>query len=178
MSKDRTMNIPESLARRPVDPKRGLPIPLVSEYEGEDGSTLVDFTAVNGETALKVAAERRCGLCGEDLDYWVVFLGGPRSAASRMYVDPPMHPDCAEAALILCPHIANPKLARAAKHKAGDVITPDGFQDEKPQTWILYLTRSYESHVHKGAPLFVAAPAKQLRRFEYDEDGALREVQP
>jgi hypothetical protein len=170
-------DVPESLKRRPVDERRGLPVPAVSEYDDpETGETYYDFTAVNGMKAVELGQQRRCGLCGEPMDYWVVFLGGPKSAEARTYVDPPMHPECGEAALHLCPHIAKPKTQRTQKHKAPDVITPEWFVEEKPQVWVMLLTRRYKLILHKGEPVFLAAPPKALRRFEYSDEGVLEEV--
>jgi hypothetical protein len=64
--------LPDSLAARPRDPKRHLPIPPVNLHP--DPSTrapVVDFTTVNTTTATSLAINRRCSLCGRPMEYWV-----------------------------------------------------------------------------------------------------------
>ncbi len=75
------------------------------------------------------------------MGYWVAFLGGPGAAEQRCYVDPPMHPDCAEAATRLCPHIAHRRSGRSTKISE-DTITPPGFVLDKPEVWIMGITRT------------------------------------
>jgi hypothetical protein len=174
------IDLPKTLAARPTH--KGLPVPVVNEYQAGDGTVVVDFTAINGLTAIQLAQRRKCGLCGAPFDYWVAFLGGPKAAEQGTYTDPPMHPECAEAALCLCPHIANPKLARAQRHAAEkvtgeEVITPTGWIDDRPDEWIIYITRDYRIKVNpaRGEYVFFASPAKELRRFRYGDDGQLQE---
>lgn len=137
-----------------------------------------DFTAILGDEALRVAQEKQCGLCGEPLDYWIAFLGGPRSAEQRTYTDPPMHSECARAALSLCPHLAVTQHRRAPEHRlAGDVATPPYFVEDKPSTWVLGITRSFTIRIFdNGTLVFFAAPWKQTETYGYGEDGVLRRL--
>jgi hypothetical protein len=81
--------IPPRLATRPVDPRRGLPIPHVSEH----GEGRVDFAAVDGARALECAHRRLCGLCGQPHEAQLAFIGGPGGFQQRLYTDPPGHVD-------------------------------------------------------------------------------------
>jgi hypothetical protein len=81
--------IPARLAARPVDPRRGLPIPYVSEQD--DGS--VNFAVINGGRVLECVRDRLCGLCGQRQDFCVAFVGGLGGFRQRMYTDPPGHVD-------------------------------------------------------------------------------------
>jgi hypothetical protein len=81
--------IPARLAARPIDPRRGLPIPYVSEQD--DGS--VNFAVINGGRVLECIRDRLCGLCGQPQDFLVAFVGGPGGFRDRMYTDPPGHVD-------------------------------------------------------------------------------------
>ena len=175
--------MPDALAARPRDERRGLPIPPVNVQD--DGR--VDFTVINGRVGLEKARARICGLCDTSMQYWVAFLGGPQSARLRSYGDPPMHPACAEAALTLCPHIAIPHHKRASDERherlAGDGDVPtihEGWVEDKPQEWVLYITRDFEVHLSKAdgggiAPVYLPRPAKTLRRFGYNDAGQIEE---
>ncbi len=174
-------DVPPALAARPWDERRHLPIPVVAEFEGE-----VNFAAINSEVALEMARQRMCGLCGQEMGYWVAFLGGPKSAEQGTYGDPPMHPDCAEAAVLLCPHIAlshhrRVSDARQAQLAAGHPVTVhEGWVEDKPDEWVMYITRQYEIDMRPAAgggvaPVYIARPSKTRRRFTYDEEGRIRE---
>jgi hypothetical protein len=127
------------LARRPLCPKRKLPIPFVQTVN-EDGTA--DFTAIRDDLSALCGVERLCGLCGEPQEPGrMVFLGGPGSVMSRWFTDPPMHPECALDALSLCPHIQRPLLAR----RDSDTGTvPIGFHMGKPTRWCFYEVRTYD----------------------------------
>jgi hypothetical protein len=168
--------IPASLDARPKD-RRGLPIPA-SAGETPEGEYVP--TAVDAVKAWNLGKERRCGVCGEAMGYWVAFVGGSASATGRAYSTPPMHVECAEASISLCPHINYRDRSRARKHK-GEVTTMAGFVEDKPTEWFLYVTRSYEQQLYKdraGNPayVFTPAPPKFLRRFVYDDAGRIGEV--
>jgi hypothetical protein len=68
-------------------------IRFVNETEGGTG----DFAAIQAEKGIACAQQRLCAICGTPLQYWIAFLGGARCAEQRIYLDPPMHPACAEA---------------------------------------------------------------------------------
>jgi hypothetical protein len=166
--------LPARLNNRPKD-RRGLPIPFVQALHA-DGTP--DFTAVDAGKAWEAGRQRRCGLCGEPLDYWIAFVGGPRSARHRQYLDPPMHSDCAFAALELCPHLAVQRAKRARKVSEG-THTPDGFDETKPDEWVVYETRGYTQRrlYDRGGRIagYVFEPdaAKRLHVYHYT-DGRLR----
>lgn len=87
-------DVPASLAARPRDARRGLPIPPVNVHLDPHGGTgtHVDFTTINTTISTRLAAERRCSLCGDPMGYWVAFLGTPRAAELLRFTDPPGHP--------------------------------------------------------------------------------------
>jgi hypothetical protein len=167
--------LPPSLAARPRDLRRGVPIPFVSEHE-RNGQTVVDFVGVNVERAMRCADEQLCSLCGWPLGYWIAFLGGPQSAARRQYTDPPMHEDCALAAIRICPHIAIRHHQRAPEHRTADrTWIPPGWVEDKPDRWVLGITRSFEYGLYYGSVVFQPAPFKRTHTFRYDKNGILTE---
>lgn len=170
--------LPDSLAARPLDPRRRLPVPYVSEHPTGDG-VVVDFTAINADRAEEAGRDRRCSLCGTGMGYRVAFLGGPASATNRLYSDPPGHPECLRAAVALCPYIAIGRARRAtARRLRPGTVTPPGFADTKPTEWILGITRNYRMLHRRGTLVFRPAPFTSIERWTYDSDGHLLTAPP
>jgi hypothetical protein len=64
--------LPASLAARPHDSRRGLPIPPVNVHcDPVTGAPTVDFTNINPTISTDLAANRQCSLCGLEMGYWV-----------------------------------------------------------------------------------------------------------
>lgn len=150
-----------------------LPIPFVNEYQDATVSgSGWDFATINGERTLECIKGRLCGVCGQRLEYWMAFVGGPPAAAEGVYADPPMHPECARDALTLCPHMFR-REGRRRVHSNG--LVPPGMSDTtKPEHIILYLTRGYEVVLKEGYVFFLPAPARYQEVYEYGENGTLR----
>lgn len=172
------IDLPARLSIRPMDIHRKIPVPWVNEFTRDDGSLFSNFTAVNGTRCLRSAQDKLCGLCAEPLDYWIAFLGGPKSYQHRTYSDPPMHESCADVAIKLCPHIALQRHKRAPEDRTTeiDVVTPDGWSVGKPEVWIMGLTRNYTWSVDKNAVvIFSTAPFRRIRTFLYNDKGEIHE---
>lgn len=165
--------LPAGLAARPVDERRGIPIPWMNmrpenpnDIDGEP--TVPDYTAIWAPTVLKCAEQRLCGICGGDLGYRFAFIGGPKSAANRSYSDPPFCLPCATAAMTLCPHIAIGHHQRAPEHRLAEgTSTPSGFDASRSEEWVMGITRDFKLQWNRGVPVFKAAPFTQTRRFAY-----------
>jgi hypothetical protein len=57
--------LPATLAARPRDARRDLPIPPVNEHPDPSGDgSHVDFATINTTISTGLAANRRCSLCG------------------------------------------------------------------------------------------------------------------
>ncbi|MET7952104.1 hypothetical protein [Micromonospora sp. NPDC005324] len=173
--------LPPALAARPHDVRRGLPIPPVNIHPDPTGGGFhVDFTTINTITSSRLAVERRCSLCAEPMGYWVAFLGGPRAAELMRYADPPGHPDCVAAALSLCPHIALGRHRRARADRPGAGIIPPGSHGDKPDRYLLGITRAYRTRFipEHGFAVYLPAPFKTIRAYAYayayGPDGQLR----
>lgn len=167
-------DLPPRLARRPFDGKRKVPVPFFNVMP--DGS--VNFTGINAETVIRCAQERLCGICGEPLDYWIAFIGGPVSAATRCYTDPPMHRECAEAAVRYCPHI-NRRVHRRTpdeKFDPDDTWASSLAEQDKPASWVISITRDFKTVPHEGFFFFQAATVKEQLIYSYGEDGHIHPV--
>ena len=170
-------DLPATLAARPRDARRGLPIPPVNEHPNATGDGWhVDFTTINTTTATRLAADRRCSLCSEPMGYWVAFVGTPRTVELLRFADPPGHPECVNAALVLCPHIAIGRHRRARGDRPDAGTMPPGSHGDKPAGWTVGLTRRYRAVFipEGGFTVYLPAPFKTVRAYVYGPDGRLQ----
>lgn len=173
-----TLNMPEAITMRPWDVRRKLPVPFANTFE--DGTH--DFTTMNTYAVMACANGRLCGICGERVGYWIGFFGGDGAASVRTYNDPGMHVECVYAAMGLCPYILNSGMSRAIHGEESNLARsphgkqsaqPGGWVDTHPTRWALLITRQYQLEIRRAksgaqVPLFIPAPAKEIRYFVYD----------
>lgn len=170
-----TVDLPARLAVRPLDKRRQLPIPYVSEYDGR-----VDFVTLNGARVLDCARRHLCSACGQPHEYRIAFVGGPGGFLQRRYTDAPMHPECARWSLRLCPYLA---LERHRRRGVTEATAAPGYAEmEKAQPIILAVTRGYRLRLrhepgHPPAIEFRPAPWIAATRYDY-RDGHLAEIGP
>ena len=171
----RDVPIPGRLARRPRD-KRGYPIPAMVLIKA-DGTP--DFRVTDVEKWVKACNERTCALCGEQLGRHLAFVGGPRVHENRLFTDLPMHLECAEYALRVCPYIAVPnfKYANALPDVGEGVSLRVAAEVEvaRPDRFMLGITRSYQVVMLPGGGSYAvrAAPWEQVAWWQ---DGKCLEV--
>lgn len=165
--------IPERLRERPFDARRKVPVPFFNE--SLDG--VVDYTAVDGDAVARCLKEDLCGACGQSNGYWKAFIGGPVSATNGMYLDPPMHRECAEVAMEFCPHI------RVKNHR----ITDDAKRDEevfgesvsakdKPERWIIVIARDFKLVRYGRGTLLKVGKIKDRIEYAYNKSGVLEKI--
>jgi hypothetical protein len=113
-----------------------------------------------------------------------VFLGDEVSAVpGGIYVDPPMHEECALAAIEVCPYIHHERVPRRPVTPEDVMIAPPGSFDGPKRPWVMAVTRDFKMVPHRawgGGPVtLMYRPARivRTRRFEYRE-GRLAEVTP
>jgi hypothetical protein len=161
------------LARRPYDERRKIPVPYFNVME--DGS--VNYTGINAHTTIKCGKENLCGICSEPLTNWIAFIGGPVSLANRTYADPPLHEECALAAVKYCPHI-NRRAHRPTKDEKYDPDTtwkpPQG---DKPDEWIIAITRNFKMVPYQGFVVFKSGTIARTMKFAYDDTGHIQPVE-
>lgn len=168
-------NLPATLATRPRDSRRGLPIPPVNLHPTPTGGEAVDFTAINTTTSTRLASNRQCSLCGIEMKYWVAFLGGPRAAELMQYGDPPGCPDCIRAAVTLCRFIAIGRHRRARADRSGAASIPPGTHGDKPPYWVLGITRRYRTAFlpDRGFTVYLPARFRTVETYRYGPDGRI-----
>lgn len=160
--------MPTGIANRPRD-NRGFPITFVTLM---DSNGRPDFTTIAADKIVRCIKEARCGMCGNhwpgpDLgpeDHLMAFIGGPVSCENQNFLDPPMHVECAEYAMRVCPHIAIPT-ARYAKQTLGGPEQRELYPDvssERPEKFGLYVTDSCQVVPYNGQPVFLASAPIRL----------------
>lgn len=102
---------PASVARRPVCPKRRLPIPFINEI-APDGTGL--FAILDDNQARKCIAGRLCAVCGDPMGDEIAFLGD-RVALDKggYFIEAPVHEQCGLDSIgELCPFMSRERVPR------------------------------------------------------------------
>lgn len=144
--------IPRTMEHLPRD-KRGYPIPAGIWF---DENNEPHFTINDEEKRQKVLVEERCGICHKKLFRGKWFVGGPLSCYSvnGRYIDPPMHRECAEYALKVCPYLAAPRYAgridirKVPKTQTGQIFSDPTMIPDRPDIFVLAGFPRYK--LHKG----------------------------
>lgn len=121
-------DLPAALAERPADPSYGVPVPFACERD--DGPYTLG--AMNGRRVIQCALSRICGMCGLSLHNPVVFVGTAEDADRNGFRVPPLHLECARAALSLYPRLATPVLGYARRSATWALVLTGGFELERP----------------------------------------------
>ncbi len=82
---------------------RGYPVPWIAAV---DSKGIPDFRVLDQTKLYRSVNLRLCALCGKEMGEHVYFIGGPLSIQNKVFMDPPMHHDCAVFALKVCPYLA------------------------------------------------------------------------
>jgi len=132
------ITMPPRVARLARD-ARGYPIPHTVTFD-ENGTP--DFRVIDPAKWAHAARFRCCGLCGEMLGGWLAFVGGDTSMRTRMFIDLPMHRDCAQYALAVCPFLAAPVFAYSRALPAATALN-EHVSPDRPDRFGLATTKSY-----------------------------------
>ena len=123
---------------------KGIPLPFFITYR-TDGTP--DFKVVSEAARIRCANERLCWICGEQLGYWIVFIGGPKSVEERLFTDPAVHEECAIDAFELCPFIAGrsgfAKWVDPSRY-TGPLRIEDRIDEQPPEKMARYRTRGFQ----------------------------------
>ena len=139
--------------------ERGYPIPASNRRKPKP-----DFRVLEGSVAQRLAHEKRCAICGRRVLGLFAFVGGPSSISHRLFADGPMHPECAEYAMQVCPFLAAPSFAYN-KAELPDTITLE-VSTERPERFGLGVCESYAARVHQQAVYYEATPFSTLVWFK------------
>jgi hypothetical protein len=179
--------VPARMSHLKLDP-RGYPIPVMVVID--DGGR--PHFQINDEmTRQRIIAEDRCAICGSKLFRGRWFVGGPMSAFSERgsYIDPPLHRECAEYALMVCPYLAVPHYGRELGTKtlkgrplSGTAISADPTMIAgRPPYFVAVMAVGTEHILHSDAANAVdevgALVPQDFVRFLRFKTGSVRELQ-
>src|SRR6185295_806737 len=138
----RDIPIPARLRDLPLDP-RGFPITFTTTVDA-DGKP--DFRVPDAQKWAVMCYEHLCAVCGQRLDYWIFFVGGEELFADRLFFEGPMHRECAEYSIKVCPFMALEKFKRTDREFTGDaaMLNEIDFQQARPARFGLGRTRGYK----------------------------------
>lgn len=159
-------DLPARIAALPRD-RRGYPIPYIV-FRGADG--VPEFVVNDTGLVLVAILGNLCHVCGQELEPNPWFCGGPGNALANgdraIYKDGPMHRECMEYSLQVCPHLSNQlagpvnlkpitrRLNRQGKGTVDPTVVPG-----IPPVFCAVQAYRYE---HDGRYFHVAKPYKKL----------------
>jgi hypothetical protein len=125
MSARNGVQIPKRMRSLERD-KRGYPIPFIvlRDKTGQPQFTINDIRRV-----AECRNKRLCSICGKRFDDGVWFVGGSRCFLHERgaFLDPPLHLECAEYALQVCPFLA---ASRYSKRIDDAKLAPGALPDQ------------------------------------------------
>jgi hypothetical protein len=91
------------------------------------------------------------------------------------YTDPPACPPCARTAITLCPFISIGRHRRARTDRPGAGIVPPLSHVDKPDRWVIGITRDYRTVFLPDHGITVYAPARfrTVETYSYGPDGRI-----
>jgi hypothetical protein len=141
--------IPDRIKRLPRA-TNGYPTPFfVAEIDG-----VPDFRVACEGKRVRCFKENLCWICGERLEWWCAFAGGPLSMKNRHFSDGAMHVECAEFSMRVCPHILNPNakkddLADLHARPGRKPILAEHQSHDRPEYFAFCVTRLNKWHIER-----------------------------
>jgi hypothetical protein len=135
------IKIPKRIAKLPKD-ERGYPVPF---FVAKDDRGQWDFRMMDGRKLVRAVKDRLCWICGEMLGRHLAFCIGPMCALNRSNAEPPMHKECAEFSVRICPFLLNPDQKRNPRKVHGEYCEPAGEMIKRnPGVTLIWITESYD----------------------------------
>ncbi len=135
-----SLPMPKRIAQLPRDPERGYPVPFfVASIDGKP-----DFRIADDQKRVRCVQERLCWICGDKLGRYLGFVIGPMCAINRISAEPPMHRECAEYSVRVCPFLLNPNQKRNPRPVNAETVEPAGIMIARnPGCMVLWITTGY-----------------------------------
>lgn len=133
-----TIPIPDILASRPRT-AQGFPILFTTAYiNGKP-----DLRVSNPDKREECFQRKLCGVCGERLNYWLYFVTGKLGVKNRTFSDPPMHSECLNYAMEVCPFLLGTRVEHTAQNVPGAIVDRSAVLN-RPKEIGMYQTRGYK----------------------------------
>ena len=180
----RTVPVPAQLKNFPLN--KGMYLIHYTVFVDADGNP--DFKVIDEKKRMHALTYDLCHLCGKSLNRPVVFIGGEKSAKTLVFMDGPMHEDCALYAVKVCPYLANPYFGDAEKlrtrgeasmqkHAQRGTVTTT-YEEVEPgrpaKMALVYAERYYCAQTPSGAVVILARDINKIdyntipKRIEYE----------
>lgn len=165
------MQKPERMAKLPH--YKGLPVPALTLI---DDKGIPQFKVIDNDKVWELKRDKKCGICGESLDYWIAFMVTEEEVNSRHIFESPNHIDCLKYAFEICPWLYYSK----ATYSHLDKVNMEGIEivsahpdreitNERPSKLGIYICRSYENVIYKGYRVCKVPQAKNIEWIEGKE---------
>lgn len=146
----RFANMPERIARLPLDPK-GFPIPwFAATVNG-----VRDVRVADRNKVVEAIKKHRCWICGEPLGKFLAFVIGPMCAVTRTSSEPPSHLDCATFAAINCPFLSRPLAKRRDEGLEGCTYAAGNGIKRNPGAAAVWVSKSYKTFRPPGGGMLI-----------------------
>lgn len=126
----------------------GHPVPFITASTDDAWGTaggVVSFKETDVIRWSEAITRRLCAVCGQSLDYWIVFLGSEAEVKEGEFLNPGMHEECARDAIDLCPYLAGGEPGPLLLgEKIGMAVT----RDYKPHTRSVQVGAAKQAKVH------------------------------
>jgi hypothetical protein len=161
------MNTPEVPRRmRDLPEFKGLPIPF-STYVDRLG--VPDFRVNDTLKMERIVKERLCSLCGKPLKLdgrVFCFIGGPKCEENHLFVDGPMHKECARYATKACPFLSNADYSYATHpsrvERAGESFAKIQMPAERPFKMGVFYADNFHTLPIAGVVMFYVPSFKSV----------------
>lgn len=159
----------------------------------------LDFRVLNVRNHVEIANKNLCAICGKKNGYWLSFIGGPMcikgpssdgmrtmldhdeipdpqgswlKGTFGIFGDGPMHRECAEYAMQVCPYltIRSMNYKKEPSEKVPGTIMDKNVILKKPRYMLLATVRKYRMEPAPGGkPVFRTAPPKRAEFFGWPD---------
>lgn len=163
------IEIPDFLSHLKKD-ERGYPIPFfVAQIDGKP-----DFRMLSEYKLLMCVEKKLCGICGKKLHEYQYFITGKMGLKNGTHSDPPMHRECAEYSMQVCPHLHFEKSDRNDRgqlYKQINVTNHTGIMEKQKEVFLIKADK-FKLVRHSGNTI-VAFRKVSWEKFIY-KDGVLQ----
>lgn len=135
---------------------RGLPVPYAMIQNPPSQIT------VDPARSYHCLQHKLCAVCGDKLKNIKWFIGGYRTMVYRVFVDGPMHEECARYALQVCPFLSNPKQKYRVKALPGSELIRTVAPDRGAGVQVLMSSTGYSVRSLRDTPVACANPWRSV----------------